>query len=69
MSNSEPNKGLSFAVFFIAYSLIGIGVLYGMHAVGLGATPIIVVGLIVAGGGLLGAYSRTLSGGKTEATP
>lgn len=61
MAEDKPNKAVSFTIFLVAYGLIMAGVLYGMSVVGLGTTPILVVGLILAGIGLLGAWSRTLS--------
>lgn len=66
MENQE-NTGLKFAIFFLAYALIVGGVLYGMSAAGLGATPIVVTGLILSGGGLLGAWSRTVNRGEGAA--
>ncbi|GAB5520597.1 MAG: hypothetical protein RhofKO_28480 [Rhodothermales bacterium] len=57
----------NFVVYFIAYLLIAGGILYGMSAIGLGQTWLIVAGLILLGVGLTTALQHSKRGDVADA--
>ena len=60
-ASTSSSTSTSFPIFLFGYVLIGAGLLYGMHAIGLSSAWLISVGLIFAGTGLITAFSRARS--------
>lgn len=51
----------SFVVYLLGYALVTVGVIYGMHVAGIGQRWMVVVVLIMAGLGIVYAFSRSRS--------
>lgn len=52
----------NFIVYLLGYTLVIIGVVYGMHVAGIGQRWMVVVVLIMAGLGIVYAFARSQSG-------
>lgn len=51
----------NFIVYLLGYILVIVGVVYGMHVAGIGQRWMVVVVLIMAGLGIVYAFSRSQS--------
>lgn len=54
---------LTFVIYLVGYALVVAGVAFGMRAAGLSEQWVLTAVLILAGIGIIGATSRTLSRG------